>query len=132
MRMRIWYLHCQEAELCCYLVIHIENLLHLLQLFYFHLWPTYWLSLICYVQFFLRCKTYEHWRHGHRVLYVPPHPCHFKPTELGWSQVKICYNGNISLNGFGMEAMKNFGINHWNRPVCLFLCTDKARAWKVM
>jgi hypothetical protein len=28
------------------LVIHIENLLCLLQLFYFHLWPIYWLSLI--------------------------------------------------------------------------------------
>jgi hypothetical protein len=25
----------------CYLVIHIENLLHPLQLFYFHLWPIY-------------------------------------------------------------------------------------------
>jgi hypothetical protein len=28
----------------CYLVIYIENLLHPLQLFYFHLWPIYWLS----------------------------------------------------------------------------------------
>jgi hypothetical protein len=30
----------------CYLVIHIENLLHQLQLFYFHLRPIYWLSLV--------------------------------------------------------------------------------------
>jgi hypothetical protein len=40
------YLNCQETRLCCYLLIHIENLLHSLQLFYFYLWPIYWLSLI--------------------------------------------------------------------------------------
>jgi hypothetical protein len=37
MYMRVWYLDCHEAGLCCYLVIHIENLLRPLQLFYFHL-----------------------------------------------------------------------------------------------
>jgi hypothetical protein len=36
MRMHVCYLDCYEAVLCCYLVIHIENLLHPLQLFYFH------------------------------------------------------------------------------------------------
>jgi hypothetical protein len=36
----------KKMGLCCYLVIHIENLLHPLQLFYFHLWPIYRLSLI--------------------------------------------------------------------------------------
>jgi hypothetical protein len=46
MRMRICCLDCHEAGLCCYLVIHIENLLLPLQLFYFHLWPIYWLSLV--------------------------------------------------------------------------------------
>jgi hypothetical protein len=46
MRMRICYLDCHEAGLYCYLVIHIENLLCPLQLFYLHLWPIYWLSLI--------------------------------------------------------------------------------------
>jgi hypothetical protein len=40
------YLDCHETGLCCYIVIHIENLLHSLQLFYFHFWPIYWLSLI--------------------------------------------------------------------------------------
>jgi hypothetical protein len=39
MRMRVCYLDCHEAGLCCYLVIPIENQLHPLQLFYFHLWP---------------------------------------------------------------------------------------------
>jgi hypothetical protein len=39
-----WTSH--EAGLCSYLVIHIENLLRPLQLFYFHLWPVYWLSII--------------------------------------------------------------------------------------
>jgi hypothetical protein len=43
MHMRICYLDCHEAGLCCYLVRHTENLLHPLQLFYFNLWPIYWL-----------------------------------------------------------------------------------------
>jgi hypothetical protein len=47
LHMCICYLDCHEAGLCCYLVIHTGNLLHPLQLFYFHLWPIYWLSLIC-------------------------------------------------------------------------------------
>jgi hypothetical protein len=45
-RMRVCYLGSHEAGLCCYLVIHIENLLHQLQLFYFHFLPIYWLSLL--------------------------------------------------------------------------------------
>jgi hypothetical protein len=44
--MRICFLDCHEAGPCCYLVIHIENLLRSLQLFYFHLWLIYWLFLI--------------------------------------------------------------------------------------
>jgi hypothetical protein len=46
MHMRVCYIDCHEAGLCCYLVIHIENLLHPLQLLYFYLWPIYWFSLI--------------------------------------------------------------------------------------
>jgi hypothetical protein len=46
MCMLVCYWNYHEAGLYCYLVIHIENILHLLQLFYFHLWPIYWLSLI--------------------------------------------------------------------------------------
>jgi hypothetical protein len=46
MRMRVCYLDYHEAELCYYLLIHIENVLRLLQLFYFHLWHIYWLSLV--------------------------------------------------------------------------------------
>jgi hypothetical protein len=41
MCIRVCYLNCHEAGLCCHLVIHIENLLHQLQLFYFHLWHIY-------------------------------------------------------------------------------------------
>jgi hypothetical protein len=44
--MRVCYLDCHEAGLCCYLVIHTENLLHPLQLLYFHLWPVYWLTIV--------------------------------------------------------------------------------------
>jgi hypothetical protein len=32
MRMRAYYLECHEAGLCCYLMIHTENLFHQLQL----------------------------------------------------------------------------------------------------
>jgi hypothetical protein len=46
MSMRVWYLHCHEGGLYCCLVIHIEDLLRPLQLFYFHLWHIYWLSLV--------------------------------------------------------------------------------------
>jgi hypothetical protein len=46
MRMRVYYLDSHDAGLCCYLANYIENLLHPLQLFYFHLWPIYWLSLV--------------------------------------------------------------------------------------
>jgi hypothetical protein len=46
MRMCACYLDCHEAGLCCYLMIHIENLLRPLQLFYFHLLPIYRLSLV--------------------------------------------------------------------------------------
>jgi hypothetical protein len=41
MRMRVCCLDCHEDGLCCYLVIHTENLLRQLQLFYFHLWSIY-------------------------------------------------------------------------------------------
>jgi hypothetical protein len=47
-RMRVCYLYCLEAGLCWYLVIHTENALGPLQLFYFHLWRIYWLSLVCF------------------------------------------------------------------------------------
>jgi hypothetical protein len=46
MRMRVCYPDSHEAGLCCYLVIHVEKLLYILQLFHFHLWPVYWLSLV--------------------------------------------------------------------------------------
>jgi hypothetical protein len=45
---RICYLDCHEAGLWCYLVLHIENQLHILQMLYFRLWPIYWLVLICW------------------------------------------------------------------------------------
>jgi hypothetical protein len=46
MSMRLCYLDCHEAGLCCYLVMHIETQLHSLQLFYFHLRSIYWLSFV--------------------------------------------------------------------------------------
>jgi hypothetical protein len=49
MRMRVCFLDCHEAGLCCCLVIHIGgNLLRPLQPFYLHLWPIYWLSHVLF------------------------------------------------------------------------------------
>jgi hypothetical protein len=44
--MRACYLDFHEARFCCYVVIQTENSLRPLQLFYFLLWPIYWLSLV--------------------------------------------------------------------------------------
>jgi hypothetical protein len=60
MSMRVCYLDCHEARLCCYLVIHIETLLHPLQLLYFHLWPIYWLSLVLNVILYEYYCVYEY------------------------------------------------------------------------
>jgi hypothetical protein len=46
MHILICYLDSHEAGLCCYLVIHIENLLYPLDVVYFHLWPFYGRSFI--------------------------------------------------------------------------------------
>jgi hypothetical protein len=46
MRMRVCYVDCHEAGLCCHPVVHIENSLRSLHLFYLHLWLIYWLSLV--------------------------------------------------------------------------------------
>jgi hypothetical protein len=50
LKLRVCYLGCHEAGLCCYLMINIEYLLCPLQLFYFHLWPIYWLFLIEWIE----------------------------------------------------------------------------------
>jgi hypothetical protein len=63
MHMRVCCLHAHEAGLCCYLAIHTENLLYPLQLFYFHLWPNYWLSLVFIVHPFNNILfSYSWWR----------------------------------------------------------------------
>jgi hypothetical protein len=41
MRMCVSHGDCHEAGLCCYLVIHIGNVLSPLQLYYFRLWPIF-------------------------------------------------------------------------------------------
>jgi hypothetical protein len=46
MHVRVCYLHCIEAGLCCYLVIKIENILRQLRLLYFHLCPIYRLFIV--------------------------------------------------------------------------------------
>jgi hypothetical protein len=46
MCIQVCYVDYHEAGLCCHLVIHTGNLVHILQLFYFHLWPIYWFFLV--------------------------------------------------------------------------------------
>jgi hypothetical protein len=46
MSIHVCNLDCYDEGLCCYLVVQIGNLLRLLQLFYFNLWPNYWISLV--------------------------------------------------------------------------------------
>jgi hypothetical protein len=72
MRIRVCYLDCHEFGLCCYLVIHIENLLRPLQLFYFHLWRVYWLSLV-YIAVEHSCGgtkviSYKHFKWSQRLI----------------------------------------------------------------
>jgi hypothetical protein len=66
--MRVCYLDCHEAGVCCYLVIHVENVLRPLQMFCFHLWPIYWLSHV----FNVRCaKRFRHrWEYRIRFSYM--------------------------------------------------------------
>jgi hypothetical protein len=73
MCMRIWHLDCHEDGLCCYLVIHIENLLRPLQLFYFHLWPIYSLSFI------LSFRVFTHSVHTNTGILPQLPDCHFLP-----------------------------------------------------
>jgi hypothetical protein len=68
---------------CCYLVIHIENLLHPLQMFYFHFWPIYWISLV-YVVLCAMCSNL--YNMGERidfeyVIYFRPATESMFPTE---------------------------------------------------
>jgi hypothetical protein len=61
MRMLVSYLDCHEAGPCCYIAIHIENLLRPLELFYFHLWSIYWLSFVLTKHCLLTFMKYEKW-----------------------------------------------------------------------
>jgi membrane-associated PAP2 superfamily phosphatase len=63
--MRVCYLDCLEFGLCCYLVIHVENLLYSCHLLCFHLWTVYWLSLV-------------------RVNYFPTLPCPSHPPSFDY------------------------------------------------
>jgi hypothetical protein len=75
-----WYLDCHEAELCCYLVIHIGNILYPLQLFYFHLWPIYWLIHRHAIKLWAHyCVTWdESWQMKKSVW-----DCHIEPGSKG-------------------------------------------------
>jgi hypothetical protein len=71
MCMSICFLDFHEAGLCCYLVVHIENLLR--PSHYFHLWPIYWLFLV-----YVHIIRYL----GEGILFILRIPVHICPS---WS-----------------------------------------------
>jgi hypothetical protein len=87
MRMCVLYLDCHQAGLCCYLVIHIESLLRPLQLFYFHLWPIYWLCVVVTVNHYEMCWcTIVSWP-GQRLMCSPQRRKWFwSPSSLLFSR----------------------------------------------
>jgi hypothetical protein len=81
MGMRICYLDCHEAGLCCYLVIHIENLLRPWQLCYFHFWSIYWLSLVCWDQWTFRQEHHHIWHAPRTQVYTPSHRTNWRSSN---------------------------------------------------
>jgi hypothetical protein len=80
------------------------------------------------VVFFLGLKIDEMTEeHRHTVLCVLPCNCHFIPTELVCCQAKGYYSSSVCANYCVMDVMKKVGENHWNRSICLFLCSINTR-----
>jgi hypothetical protein len=73
-RMRVCNVDCHAVGLCCYLVIHIDTMLRPLQLFYFHLWPIYWLSLVLQTDYTTATlnAVVHYWKIYARFLSVSP------------------------------------------------------------
>jgi hypothetical protein len=67
--MRICYLNCHKAGLCCYLVIHIENLLHPLQLFLLPFVNKLLTLPRIYVHHIVARRFYKECRYGSTVLW---------------------------------------------------------------
>jgi hypothetical protein len=68
MSMRLCYLACHDAGLCCYLVVHIESLLRPLPLFYFHLWCIYWLFVVTSYKFNINPSSMS--SHQHATVFI--------------------------------------------------------------
>jgi hypothetical protein len=110
--MRVCYLDCHKAGLCCYLVIHIENLLRPLQLFYFYMWPIYWLFLV-YCSF----QIGDYLQHSKQNLWL---------MELSnWRNAKIIY---FSMKSTHVDQLikkeNNFLIKAvlwYHHAVCVFV-----------
>jgi hypothetical protein len=111
MRMRVCYLDWHDAGLCCYLVIHISNLLHPLQLYYFHLWPINWLALlnkrrrynICYIMALSSGSCNSFMCSSYNVLNSAPEDSSIGPkhvTRFQWLSIliKVCYFDGCLIN----------------------------------
>jgi hypothetical protein len=106
MRMRVCYLDCHEAGLCCYQVKHIENLLHPLQLFYFHLWLIYWLSFIYFSHSILQS-----------LMQLSVHPFYISTTCFGHIGPS---SGTISIVAKAVYC--NLAFLYVQLFICLMLC----------
>jgi hypothetical protein len=95
-RMRVCYLDCHEAEMCCYLVIHIENLLHPFSCFT-SICDLFNDSLVClnfelkFLEFSAELCMHFSFVHGCHILY-PSHPCNL------WRRLQIMQLPNTQLS----------------------------------
>jgi hypothetical protein len=126
-RMRVCCLDCQEGGLCCYLVIHIVNLLHPLQLFYFYLWSIYWLSLVKWVTTNYCCMFLQLMRHNNRLISATTE----KPRQL----FQCCYTTN-ETKLCDYRHSQYYMVLHQAKGHKISLCTSAkrvefARGWEI-
>jgi hypothetical protein len=99
LHIRVCYQEYYDTRLCCYLVIHIENLFHPLQMFYFHLWPIYWLNASFQRLLDFGRSTYLRIMTSQEVHQTPSPE---RPNDLGESL--IWSHCNITREPLGTEA----------------------------
>jgi hypothetical protein len=135
MRIRVCYLDCLEGGLCCYLVIHIENLLRPLQLLYFQLW----LSLVLLIS-----PTRATWPAHSTIpdvialtIYSGESSCHFSPSCPKISDTFGLHSTLTRSLSHKQQTLVQFraqGCWRWENTSGLqavALETDTAAAWRL-
>jgi hypothetical protein len=117
--MCIWYLDFHEAGLCCYLVIHTKNLLCPLQLFYFHLWPTYRFPLIYLTWAVVKYKCWMV-KHGLDIL-----------SEMMRSVKQDINNSSVLEISLG-QGLEYYTKLWWSEKVNYHNCRNCFHVWWVL